>query len=257
MFLTFPETPFDLRFQLLRFPVRVTVWFWLVMALLGDWTLRMGAQFLILWVICGFVSILVHELGHALAYRWFGRWSDITLMAFGGLTTPDGVPYERWKRIVVSLAGPGFGFGMVGLILVVRFGLSAAGLSPPQALAVTLGFLYWQNLFWSLFNLLPIWPLDGGRVCRELCQASSARNPDALAFGIGFFTAAGLAVVGLLSALGGLPPAIANSLPFVPGQFMMIWMILFAIENYMLWQQAQTSGGWGSRYDDDREPWQR
>ena len=253
MILNAPDTPFDIRFRLFRFPVRVAVWFWLVMALLGEGYLFFGPQFLVLWVLCGFVSVLIHELGHAVFIRRFGHWCDIELVMCGGQACPSGEPIERWKRVVISLAGPGFGFVAAGVVYATRYGLREAEVDVPFAVGIGLGMLFTQNLYWSLINLLPIWPLDGGRVSLEACQASSAANPNAVAFGIGFFTAAGLAVVGVAGMLNSLPPAVAASLPSwaIPGRFMLVIMIYFAVENYFLWQQAKQAGRW------DREPWQR
>lgn len=253
MLLDDQPTPFDVRFRFLGFPVRVAVWFWLTMALLGEWTIHLGGQYLLLWIACGFISVLVHELGHAAFYRWFGSgWCEIVLRAFGGYASPDEEPGVRWKRIVVYLAGPGFGFLLLGLVVAVGFGLSRAEVNVPTAVGYALLFLFVMNLFWSLFNLLPIWPLDGGRVCRELCQASSARNPDAIAFGISFFTAAALVLIGVLAYLRSLPPAIAESLPFIPSPFMTVFLAVFAYSSYQLWQQAKQRFDW-----DDGDGWRR
>lgn len=249
-------TPFDLRFRLLGFPVRVLPWFWLVMALLGEGTLRAGPQFLALWVLCGFVSVLVHELGHAVFYRRFGAWCDILLLAFGGLAVADRAPAERWKRVVISFAGPGFGFALLAVVVAVSLGLSAAEVEVPVGVAAALGYLFLMNLYWNLFNLLPIWPLDGGKICLELCGATRARNPTATAFGISFGVAAGLALLGALAYVGRVPPGLPwVVLFFVPGPMMTLWMVMFAVQSYQLWQQAQNAGRWDG--DDDRDPWQR
>jgi stage IV sporulation protein FB len=87
VFIDHQPTSFDVTFRLGRFPVRVHPLFWLSMALIGlpwfDRSLLLG----LLWVACGFVSILVHELGHALAIRHYGSPASIQLIAFGGLAT--------------------------------------------------------------------------------------------------------------------------------------------------------------------------
>ncbi len=99
-----PETPYDLRFQLLGFPVRVSWTFWLGAVVFGYEFARQidfiamaaglnspgAGPLLLLWILCLLVSILIHELGHALAFRQFGIQSSIVLYHFGGLAIPIG-----------------------------------------------------------------------------------------------------------------------------------------------------------------------
>lgn len=102
MFLQAPApTPYDLRFQILGFPVRVSAWFWLGVLMLGYQSaasLNNGLEdtspgmlpILLVWIACVFVSILIHELGHTLAYRRFHVGSSIVLYHLGGLAIPGG-----------------------------------------------------------------------------------------------------------------------------------------------------------------------
>lgn len=104
-----------------------------------------------------FGSVLVHELGHAFAARAFRLGPiDITLHGFGGLTRYARAPGPK-QGIFVTLAGPlaGLALGVVALPLA----LFLTGL--PGSLADRMATF---NLFWSLFNLLPMYPLDGGSV---------------------------------------------------------------------------------------------
>ncbi len=252
-------TAYDVRFSAFGIPVRVHPMFWLFMGLLGDFTLQLGVQFLLLWIACGFVSVLVHELGHALFIRQFGSPVQIVLVAFGGAAIPSRVPYERWKRIVISLAGPGAGFLLLGLVVAAELGLGLGEAGGSPLLRAGLTFLFLMNLFWNLFNLLPIWPLDGGHVCRELCGAARLRQPDATAFLISFVVSAGLAAIGLMTLTHTLPPALADLLPWWlrPGMFMTMWMALFALNSYQLWQAAAQHRGWDADPDDDTPPWRR
>lgn len=184
-----PLTRYDLRFNLAGIPVRVHPLFWLV-------TLLFGASFgnlpaLLVWVVAVFVSLLVHELGHALAMRFYGRPSRIVLYFGGGLTVPESTSwgYQRVdvsltanQEIVVSLAGPGAGFLLAGLVL--AGGIAAGGSMtivllfgllpfPFFSFPAGMGFLnliveslLWVNIFWGLVNLVPVFPLDGGQVAR-------------------------------------------------------------------------------------------
>ena len=252
-----PPTPFDLRFTLFGFPVRVSPWFWLVMAVLGENILRvLGPKYLLVWVLCGFVAILVHELGHAVVVRRFGSPCQILLIAFGGLAVYPYPPAARWKRVMISLAGPGAGFALLAAVWGSSFAYPWPEAHPLLGAAYI--FLIEMCLFWNLLNLLPIWPLDGGKVCRELCGAVRLRNPDVAAFAISTLTAGGLAVVGLLAKTRSLPPEVAAWLPFIPGVWMTIWFALFAYESYQLWQQATRTRPWDhGPDDDDTPPWKR
>lgn len=251
-------TPFDLHFRLFGFPVRVSPWFWLVSGLLGDFILqRFGLPYLLLWIACVFVSILLHELGHAFAARWFGSPSRIDLIAFGGLATYSHPPRAGWRRMLVALAGPAAGFLFAGAVYgsneVVQWSESS------DFARRTFSFLIWINLFWNCINLLPIWPLDGGKVCRELAYMAGARNPDAIAYGVSMVAAGLLTVWGILVATRNEPRWLAENSPYAPSLFMTLWFGLFAVQSFLLFQEANRQASWGRRYsdEDDRLPWER
>lgn len=108
-----------------------------------------------------FGSVLVHELGHALAGQAYRLGPiSITLHGFGGFTSFSRSPSAR-QGILVTLAGPtaGLALGVVAFVASL-----AAGALLPGAAAGLLWKLAWFNLFWSVFNLLPMYPMDGGLV---------------------------------------------------------------------------------------------
>src|SRR5947209_4909691 len=112
------QTNFDLRFRLFGMPVRVHPFFWLFSAILGWPVINEpdGFLLLIIWVVCCFLSILLHEFGHV----WMGavlgsRDSYIVLYSFGGLAVGSRELPHRWQRILVSLAGPGLQLALYGL----------------------------------------------------------------------------------------------------------------------------------------------
>ena len=108
MFGQISPTKYDLRFSLFGIPIRVHPIFWLTSALIA-WD-RDGGDLrkTLIRVLCIFVAILVHELGHALVTRRFGWNSEIVLYFFGGYATSK--RHSTWKDIAVSAAGPGAGF---------------------------------------------------------------------------------------------------------------------------------------------------
>jgi Zn-dependent protease len=255
------QTPFDLTFRLFRFPVRVHPLFWLGMALLGADYFRLGFEFGLIWVACGFVSILAHELGHAVTIRRYGSPAAIWLYAFGGLAVPTYTPASPYRRLAIALAGPAAGFLLLGLVWGSNrlTGWSDAG-GPRAAvyLSVVYVTLYFINLVWSLLNLLPIWPLDGGRACRELLVLGGARRPDATALRVSVAAAGGLAVYGLLLNVRLIPNVLAGTwfAWAAPGPIWTIFLILLAAQSYMMLQQISR----GPRIysgDDDRLPWEK
>ena len=187
-----PPTRYDLNFTLAGFPVRVHPLFWLIAVLLG-YSSGDLVQILV-WVVVVFVSILVHELGHALAFRRYGLSSQIVLHFAGGLTIPQSTRWgSQWanvalgpnQNIFISLAGPGAGFVLAALvsagvylvggsILTTRlFGvipLPAMAMLPfgGNVLNIFVTALLWVNIFWGFINLLPVYPLDGGSVTRNI-----------------------------------------------------------------------------------------
>ncbi|MCA9075976.1 MAG: hypothetical protein KDA93_13190 [Planctomycetaceae bacterium] len=187
-------TPYDLTFSMFGIPVRVIAWFWLTAVILGFSSIELGPEFLLAWVAIVFVSILVHELGHALMAAAFGYPPRILLYHFGGLAmyTP-GYNYSQLRSILISLAGPGAGFLLAGLIyLLVRSGTFQFANG-----CLLMGFIVLQaihvNLWWGLINLLPVLPLDGGNICRDVCTSINPRQGERWATIIALITAIGVA----------------------------------------------------------------
>lgn len=122
-------------------------------------------------------SIILHELGHSLVSMQFGcRVREITLMVLGGRAVLDRMPRRHWQELLVAIAGPAVSFGIV---IAMRFGVglplsflgSFAGtsrMSGLSVLAVLVQYTADLNLVLGVFNLLPAFPMDGGRVLRAL-----------------------------------------------------------------------------------------
>lgn len=145
-------------FRLGTIPVRVHFWFFLTALMLGG-SGRPG-PLVLSWVAIVFVSVILHELGHALVGRAFGMTPQIDLHAMGGLTSwAGGRNLGPGPSILVSLAGPLTGIAFGGLAFVL-----ARTLPLPPVAAGMVGQFVWVNAGWGLFNLLPILPLDGGNV---------------------------------------------------------------------------------------------
>jgi stage IV sporulation protein FB len=169
-------TPYDLRFRLFGIPVTVVPWFWLA-ALVTGWMPSTNEHFdlLVIWIGCFFVSILIHELGHALTALGFGWPPEIYLYGFGGLAVYRPT-YGRTtgRSVLISFAGPAAGFVLYGLIFALQKLIIPTAWFENLGDAAQLRVVYfiiqmkWINLAWGLVNLLPVLPLDGGRIAEAL-----------------------------------------------------------------------------------------
>jgi Zn-dependent protease len=160
-----------LQFNVLGFPVQVQWFFWLITVVLGgglDARSRADWIEVALWVIVVFISILVHELGHALAARRYGNDSFIVLHGFGGLTVIPHARFTRDQSIWVSFSGPLAGFILGGISYALRKTINTEYL----AFYTFISMMLHVNIVWTLVNLLPIMPMDGGQIFRELLGPS-------------------------------------------------------------------------------------
>ena len=243
-----PPTRYDLNFSIAGIPVRVHPLFWLIAILFG---FSRDLLQLLCWVLVVFVSILIHELGHAFAMRYYGQSARIVLHYMGGLAIPDSVAWgSRWasvalgpnQQLIIALAGPVAGFLLAALvILIVSISGGSVGTSwlfgfiplPLTALipfggrivSVLVTLLLWVNIFWGLINLLPVFPLDGGNVARNILIQYDPRDGVRKSLWLSVITGGLVAVVGLI---------------FLNSVYM---AILFGILAYQSYQYIQ--GGFG------------
>lgn len=159
------------KFHIADIPVTVDPSFFLVIGIFG--VMSPGITAFVIWMVLVTVSVLIHELGHAVAFRAYGSDAAIQLHGLGGITTGRRLPPAR--SLVVSLAGPLAGLIILGLPAV---WLSSSGLvnGPTWELVLTYGIFI--NVFWSLVNLLPVLPLDGGNVVHSLLSLATGHDAE-------------------------------------------------------------------------------
>lgn len=230
MFGPIQPTRYDLAFSLFGIPVRVIPWFWAAGVLLGfDWVRDpdQGPLLLLIWLGVMFVSILVHELGHACFAALFGYPPSILLYQFGGVTLYQPTQgYTTPKAILITAAGPAFGLGL-GIAAFVAHAVFGIGLRLQNASALWDAALYMLievNFAWTILNVMPVLPLDGGQICREVCVAASPQR--------GIFAALWISVV-----VAGL---IGAGLLYLRSTFGGLMFLMLAVQNYQEIQQRRS-----------------
>jgi stage IV sporulation protein FB len=149
--------------------------FWLVLIMLSgrlNMTGKVGEVLSLLsWLLAGTISIIWHELGHAFFQRKYGGYPEIVLHQMGGYSATRGAYYTRWQSLTISVMGPLFGLMLYGLFWVLKKFTDI----DIQSLGMNTFFrdMLFINLVWSIFNLLPIYPLDGGQAFMALSNGKA------------------------------------------------------------------------------------
>jgi Zn-dependent protease len=201
-------------FDLFGFEIKIDA-SWLLIAALIVWSLSSGyfpqvlpdltpTAYLVLSVVAMlglFASLILHELAHSLVARHYGLGiGGITLFLFGGVAELVDEPKSAASEFWIAIAGPAMSF-----VLSALFGMAALATGGEGLVGVLLGYLASINLILAVFNLLPAFPLDGGRVLRAWLWQRSGDMMEATrkASGAGTVLALMLMALGLFSALSG------------------------------------------------------
>jgi Zn-dependent protease len=156
--------------RILGIPTRIHASFALVLLWIGfstwnDLNSGVAVMFGIGFALAVFACVLLHEFGHALVARRFGiETRRITLLPIGGVAELERVPEDPRAELWIAAAGPAVNFAIAGVLGLIGWGLgifAGSGL-----LSIVFSGLLWANLMLGLFNLVPAFPMDGGRVFR-------------------------------------------------------------------------------------------
>lgn len=148
-------------FTLFGFPVSIHASFLVVVLLLGLAGPDASLQSAVVWLVVVTISVIVHELGHAVVAAPAGGEPRIDLYGMAGLTRWNPARAGRGRRVAVSLAGPGFGL-LLGVVVLVVY--AAVKPTDGSLLQEALQSAVFANMAWGVLNLLPMLPLDGGQV---------------------------------------------------------------------------------------------
>ena len=263
MLLAEPQrTAWDVNFQIFGFPVRIHPLFWVVGLVLG-YRGEADPIWLLTCMVAVFVSILIHELGHAFLIRRFGRPAHIVLYGMGGLAIEGhDTPHSAWssfsfepprrsrtptEQIIISFAGPAAGFIFAAIIIALVFATGGhvyfgfgrfyipgfevelgGALGENQNLYGLVYVLLYFNVFWGLMNLLPVFPLDGGQIAQQILIVKDPWGGVVKSLWLSIIVASGTAFVG--GALFRDP-------------FIVLLFISLAVSNYLALQQMTGGGG--------------
>lgn len=203
-----------------KIPISIHPFFWILAALIG-WINSQGSLLgVMIWIGIIFVSVLFHEYGHAFTAVCFKQKAQIQLVAMGGLTSYTGPKLKFWQQFLIVLNGPVFGF----LLFLGATFLLKSGVNYSPTVYTTLRITQVANLFWTIANLLPVMPLDGGQLLRIVLEA---------AFGVRGFKA---------SLLIGASLAFVLCFVFFIMQFYLAGALffLFGFQSFDLWRKSRS-----------------
>lgn len=179
------DLPLKEHLSMSRLSFRMNPLFFLLAFGLG-WLNSQTPMQILLWAIVIFISILVHELGHALTALVFGQSAVITFLPIGGLTSRIGPPLSSWKEFIIVLNGPLAGFA---LYYFCRFLLHMQSIDPHSNIGFSLVIGTYVNLFWTVLNLFPVLPLDGGRLMWIISESIFGVRGGKIAYFVSFLCA--------------------------------------------------------------------
>lgn len=228
-----PQTRFDLKFRLLGVAARVHPSFWLLALLFAGPEMRFS-EFLIGSVLL-FLSISVHEMGHALSGKHYGdRSPSILLYGMGGLYFPGSTNLRRGRAIWMLVWGPLAGFLLGAIFAVIALGTSRGWIPRHELLEFAVRNGIFINLIWGLVNFVPVFPLDGGQIFMEIVRWKFPHKDDVFGYTVSM-------VVGIVAAVASLAAG------FFVGFRTCLWPALLfgslAYQNFKLRKFAIMSGG--------------
>ena len=169
------------------------------------------------WTIVILISLFVHELGHAFTAIAFGHKVNIEFFTLGGITHKHGRPLALWKEILVNIAGP-----IASLLLYLIASFLLINIKGQNFFTSAIHITMLVNIFWSIINLAPIIPLDGGILFKTIMENILGLKGRKVYF-----------IVSIISSI-----VLAIILVMNKAFLMSMLLFLFIFENYQIWKQA-------------------
>lgn len=202
-----------------RIPVLIYPFFWLLIVVIG-WLNSETVLGTAIWSAVILISVLIHEYGHALTSLAFGQEAEINLIGLGGLTKRQGPKLSLGREFLIVFDGPAAGL----LLFVISFLLLGVMQDKNTILAYALEVSINVNLFWTLLNLLPVFPLDGGHLMRIFLE--------------GIFGVRGMKAAFIISIL--LAVCIGLFFFLIHQVVMGALFLMLAFESYRAWVDVKT-----------------
>jgi Zn-dependent protease len=161
------------RLRVAGIDVHLDLSFVLIMGIIGYLSGATSPARMLVWLVVAALAVLIHELGHAVLARTTGAVPVVALTGFGGVTmySPPR-PLSRGRSLAISIAGPAVGLAAGSLIWALDV-VAIHDLTPGGLLHFGLRAAKFTTIAWSVLNLLPVLPLDGGQAMRELLPGSA------------------------------------------------------------------------------------
>lgn len=202
------------HFHLFGVPVRVELSFLLTTLFFGLYRVEHRDNpvfWLAEWFVIVAVSILVHEFGHAFAYRRYGQKPAVALWGLGGLTYGEELLPPK-RSIFVSFAGPLAQLAILGIPAYILFRLEPGFIARSPIGWTILADIAFLNIAWAVINLLPILPLDGGNICDSVLEIVHGEPRRQTARMISMVTAIGFVAYSIANGWGLFPVMFAGIL---------------------------------------------
>jgi len=189
----------------------------------------LGIAYALIWIPILFLSVLIHELAHAAMIGVFGFGSSqIVLTGMGGVTI-NRRRARPWEDMLISLAGPAASFALYFLANWIKGNVEIA--NTDRMLVVLVPLLAIANLFWGIFNLIPVPPLDGGHATRDFFRMFLTERT-------AFIIAIWIAII-----VGGLVAAAALfQRQFFIGLYI-AWFVYMAVQQWQSFKRHGVPGG--------------
>ena len=187
-------------------PIRMHLTFILLLAWIGwlGWTVDglSSSLWALALIICLFACVVLHELGHSfVAMRFGARVRSVTLFPIGGVASMQSIPEKPYQELLVSIAGPLVNVVIALVLMAARGGYHTLGEQNvfPMSIGELVDALMNANLILAVFNLIPAFPMDGGRVLRSvLALFLPFPRATSVAATLGQILAVGFVLVGLV-----------------------------------------------------------